>query len=109
MFISRYYTCWIFCATDGQYVDGDVRLVGGSYQWEGRVEVFMSGVWGTITDSVWTDEDATVVCWELGYREPGIILILDLHRYSCQCLFIEIWIMFGLTKIIFLLKSKHFK
>ena len=32
----------------------------------------MSGVWGTITDSVWTDEDATVVCWELGYREPGI-------------------------------------
>ena len=48
-----------------------VRLVGGSYQWEGRVEVYMSGKWGTIIDSDWTDDDARVVCWELGYRKPG--------------------------------------
>ena len=51
--------------------DGDVRLVGGSYQWEGRVEIYMSGVWGTITDSDWTDDDARVVCRKLGYGKPG--------------------------------------
>ena len=54
-------------------VQYDVRLVGGSYQWEGRVEVYMFGVWSTITDSDWTNDDARVVCWELGYRKPGII------------------------------------
>ena len=60
------------CTADGQYFrDGDVRLVGGSYQWEGRVEVFMSGVWGTITDSDWTDEDATAVCRKLGHFRAG--------------------------------------
>ena len=31
----------------------------------------MSGVWGTITDSEWTDDDARVVCRKLGYRKPG--------------------------------------
>ena len=29
----------------------DIRLVGDSYQWEGRVEIFFSGTWCTITDS----------------------------------------------------------
>ena len=57
--------------SDGQYRDGDVRLVGGSYQWEGRVEVYMSGVWGTITDSDWTDDDARVVCRKLGHFRAG--------------------------------------
>ena len=57
--------------SDGQYRDGDVRLVGGSYQWEGRVEVYMSGVWGTITDSDWTDNDARVVCRKLGHFRAG--------------------------------------
>ena len=32
----------------------------------------MSGVWGTITDSNWTDNDAKVVCWTLGHFRPGI-------------------------------------
>ena len=32
----------------------------------------MSGVWGTITDSDWTDDDARVVCRKLGHFRPGI-------------------------------------
>ena len=31
----------------------------------------MSGVWGIITDSDWTNEDATVVCRKLGHFRPG--------------------------------------
>ena len=58
--------------TDGQYRDGDIRLVGGSYQWEGRVEIYFSGTWGTITDSDWTSDDAQVVCRKLGHFKPGI-------------------------------------
>ena len=52
--------------------DGDIRLVGGSYQWEGRVEIYLSGIWGTITDSDWTNEDAVVVCRKLRHFKPGI-------------------------------------
>ena len=60
--------------------DGDIRLAGGSYQWEGRVEIFFSGTWGTITDSDWTSDDAQVVCRKLGHFKPGIAT-----EISCVC------------------------
>ena len=59
------------CISVGQYKGGDLRLVGGSYQWEGRVEIYLSGMWGTITDSDWTSDDATAVCRKMGYFRPG--------------------------------------
>ncbi|CAI8004445.1 Scavenger receptor cysteine-rich domain superfamily protein, partial [Geodia barretti] len=46
---------------------GDIRLVGGSYSWEGRVEIYLNGVWGTITGNGAKEVDAHVVCRQLGY------------------------------------------
>ena len=63
---------------EAQYRDGDIRLVGGSYQWEGRVEIYFSGTWGTITDSQWTSNDAQAVCRKMGYFKPGMYV----HSYS---------------------------
>uniref|UniRef100_UPI00398F48C2 neurotrypsin isoform X2 n=1 Tax=Pristiophorus japonicus TaxID=55135 RepID=UPI00398F48C2 len=48
-----------------------IRLMDGENKKEGRVEIFINGQWGTICDDGWTDKDATVVCRQLGYKDPA--------------------------------------
>ena len=43
-----------------------VRLVGGSSSLEGRLEVLYDGVWNTVCDRYFYDEEARVVCNTLG-------------------------------------------
>ena len=50
---------------------GNVRLVGGSNQYEGRVEVCINGNWHSVCDDDWEGPDATVVCRQLGYSYTG--------------------------------------
>ena len=69
--------------TSSNCSDGDVRLVDGSVDYEGRVEVCINRVWGTVCSTTyrysysyysrWDVNDAKVVCRQLGHQELGTI------------------------------------
>ena len=51
--------------------DGQLRLAGGNIPNEGRVEICMKNVWGTVCAVSWGSVDAAVVCQQLNYSANG--------------------------------------
>ncbi|OWF37448.1 Deleted in malignant brain tumors 1 protein [Mizuhopecten yessoensis] len=52
---------------DGQLTLQDIRLVDGTDQYEGRLEVKYNDTWGTVCTDYFEDKEAEVICRELQY------------------------------------------
>ena len=62
---------YMFTASPQCFTNGNICLVGGASSNEGRVEVCVNGMWGTVTNYQWDSREATVVGKQLGYQNPG--------------------------------------
>ena len=53
--------------------DGEVRLIGGSSETEGTVEVCHNKTWGMVSGLGWGEEDARVTCRQLRLPVEGAL------------------------------------
>lgn len=63
--------------------EGDIRLVDGRIEQEGRIEICYKGVWGAICGHSFTNIDSYIVCKMLNYTAPRgecflIIIMIDI-------------------------------
>ena len=60
--------------------DGEIRIISYVSQRKiiGRVEICVNGSWGTICDEFFDDNDAKVICKQLGYSPLGNECLLSI-------------------------------
>ena len=85
LYLLKHFCVWVILivvtlASFSNCTTGEIRLTDGTTQYEGRVEVCINGVWGTVCDYNWGKKQAYAVCHQLGYQ--GIYIHNHNNRVS---------------------------
>ena len=69
--------------------NGTIRLAGGQSTNEGRVEICINGVWGSVCGDYWGSNDARVVCRMLGLPyNAGTKIKFSQIKVACK---LQVW------------------
>lgn len=68
---------------DTSCTTGDIRLVGGPNDYEGRVELCYNHMWGPI-DHFYNQNTANVVCRQLGHQPTGSLAYGGIFHFACN-------------------------
>ena len=79
VYIIKLFHCY-FCSIV-HCKHGSIRLAGSSDPLRGRVEVCVNGTWGSVCNDYWHNNDARVVCRQLGFPAEGIIINTFFKKY----------------------------
>ena len=55
---------------------GSMRLEDGPNVREGRAEICLNNAWGTVCSQLFDDDDAAVVCSQIGFERDGMYCVL---------------------------------
>ena len=75
-------------AAPPECTDGEIRLVNGTTERNGRVEMCYGGIWGSVCNHFWDDTDASVVCRELGHNSTGNVPPIYIVVSACKSTYI---------------------
>ena len=63
--------CHASSTEKGNCSDGAIRLENGTTVLEGRVEICINNAWGSVCDSTFSEDEANVICNQIGYPYNG--------------------------------------
>ena len=59
---------------------GDIRLIGGADDREGRMEVCNQNQWGSVCDVSWDMNDANVACRQAGFGSGNLNILMTMQK-----------------------------
>ncbi|CAI8023573.1 Neurotrypsin [Geodia barretti] len=80
--LTKTYPHTVVKCRESQCKDGDLKLVGGATESEGRLEVCFGKRWGTIDGHGWTHTDTQVACRQLGHSTEDVSYTKHLRTRS---------------------------
>ena len=63
--------------TPSNCTEGNVQLAEGDSEYGGRVEVCINKAWGTVCSPGWGNQEARVVCNQIGATTLGIYFLIS--------------------------------